>query len=432
MPDEIGLSCQSGKGFAECAPERPLSPFLSHVRLRLAKIVTLGNFVNAATHDFGEGSAIAARARLDIKAYELWTRCHEDGRVPSQQQLLGHDDCDFVDHSVLIKFRRDDTTPTISHIGTQLWLGLDGLLPQDIDEVPARSVLSRITEHYLEAVANRTAVGFEAEFVNEDGSAIGYRAIALPCATDGKHIDAVLGVVDYSMVGEAAGGEAAAPHPSAGPQDGAIDPSTGQGDMPKEGWRSVIAKMRRGPGEPVADEAVADESEPAAQAPVVQAADAEPPPLAPKKPRKRQALDPLPEPAADISQPAAGGRSAQSAVIAAALDQLLAIDGALAAALVELDSGMPLASAGVPDGIDLDIAVAGNTEVLRAKYRALRALGIEQRVEDIMITLPAQYHLLRPLSCDDGLFLCLVIDSGSATLGMARHELRRVERGLVL
>ena len=96
------------------------------------------------------------------------------------------------------------------------------------------------------------------------------------------------------------------------------------------------------------------------------------------------------------------------------------------------DSGMPLASAGGSDEIDLDIAVAGNTEVLRAKYKALRALGLDPRVEDIMITLPAQYHLLRPLSASDGLFLCLVVDSDHATLGMARHELRRVERTLKL
>lgn len=367
--------------------------------------------MNAATHDFGNDNAAGAGTRLDLKAYELWTRCHTDGGVPSQQELLSHEDCNFVDHSVLIKLKRDESTPTISHIGTQLWLGLDGLLPQDIDEVPARSVLSRITEHYLEAVANRTAVGFEAEFVNEDGSAIGYRAIALPCASDGERIDAVLGVVDYSMVDDETEGETSVPTLPPAPGDSAVQSPAEQDDMPKEGWRSVIAKMRRGPDEPVADEAM-----PGA-----------PPPA---KPRKRQALDPLPEPAEEGAAPVMEARSAQTAAIAGALDQLLAIDGAIAAALVELDSGMPLASAGDPGEIDLDIAVAGNTEVLRAKYRALRALGIEQRVEDIMITLPAQYHLLRPLSSNDGLFLCLVVDSGSATLGMARHELRRVERGL--
>lgn len=367
--------------------------------------------MNAATHDFEEEPAKATATRLDIGAYELWTRCHADGRVPSQQELLGHADCDFVDHSVLIRLGADDSTPTISHIGTQLWLGLDGLLPQDIAEVPARSVLSRITEHYLEAVANRTAVGFEAEFVNEDGSAIGYRAIALPCASDGERIDAVLGVVDYSMVGEDAVGVEAVESPS--------EP----GALPKEGWRSVIAKMRRDP-----DEAVADEEPAVSTAP--------PEPGSPKKSRKRQALDPAPEHSAKPPAMAAPGRrSAEAApgkTIRAALDRLLAIDGAIAAALVELDSGMPLASAGDPGGIDLDIAVAGNTEVLRAKYRALRALGLDERVEDIMITLTSQYHLLRPLTSDGGLFLCLVIDSSQAALAMARHELRRVERSLTI
>ena len=377
--------------------------------------------MNAPSHDFGNDPAASPGERLDLKAYELWTRCHEDGHVPSQQELLSHEDCNFVDHSVLIKLKRDDSTPSISHIGTQLWLGLDGLLPQNIDEVPARSVLSRITEHYLEAVANRTAVGFEAEFVNEDGSAIGYRAIALPCASDGERIDAVLGVVDYSMVED----ETDLPDAdSAPPVMKALEEpedSPDQGAMPKEGWRSVIAKMRRAPDEPVADEVIDPPPERAV----------EPKTPARAKTRKRQALDPLPDAEPDSAPPPVTP-SSQSAVIASALDQLLAIDGAIAAALVELDSGMPLASAGGSDEIDLDIAVAGNTEVLRAKYKALRALGLDPRVEDIMITLPAQYHLLRPLSASDGLFLCLVVDSDHATLGMARHELRRVERTLKL
>lgn len=389
--------------------------------------------MNAATHDFGhdfgEEAAVPSGERLDIQAYDLWARCHEDGRVPSQQELLGHRDCDFVDHSVLIRVRDDDSIPTISHIGTQLWLGLDGILPQDIGEVPARSVLSRITEHYLEAVANRTAVGFEAEFVNEDGSAIGYRAIALPCASDGERIDAVLGVVDYSIVGgdETVAGSAE----GKAPPDAAIE----LGPMPKEGWRSVIAKMRRGPDEPVADDEV---TPPTPQAESVTSTDTAV--AAQKKLRKRQALDPVPEtddgrdaqamPAPD--RPTVGARSAQSKAIGSALDQLLAIDGAIAAALVELDSGMPLASAGDAGDFDLDIAVAGNTEVLRAKCKALRALGGDERVEDIMITLSTQYHLLRPLSSDRGLFLCLVADSARATLAMARHELRRVERSLAL
>ncbi len=388
--------------------------------------------MNAATHDFEEEAAVPPGERLDIKAYDLWTRCHHGGRVPSQQELLGHEECDFVDHAVLIRIADEDTTPTISHIGTQLWLGLDGILPQDIGEVPARSVLSRITEHYLQAVANRTAVGFEAEFVNQDGSVIGYRAIALPCSGDGVQIDAVLGVVDYSLVDDDA------LEPRSDEDEGGLTEADRAAPMPKEGWRAVIAKMRRDPDEPVADE---KETLPLP-------AGAEPEPVAirkpdgPKhgKPRKRQALDPLPQ---SHDTPVEGvqpekdntpvsGTLPQGRAVRAALDQLLRIEGAIAAALVELDSGMPLASAGDAGDIDLDIAVAGNTEVLRAKGKALRALGTGERVEDIMITLTSQYHLLRPLASDEGLFLCLVVDSGRATLAMARHELRRVERALAL
>ena len=380
----------------------------------------MGTSVNAASRDFEDDTAVPPAERRDLMAYDLWTRCHQDGAVPSQQELLGHQECDFVDHSVLIRIVGEDTAPIISHIGTQLWLGLDGILPQDISEVPARSVLSRITEHYLEAVANRTAVGFEAEFVNEDGSAIGYRAIALPCASDGDTIDAVLGVVDYTLVEEEP-----LPAPEIAPEQNV---ATEAGDMPREGWRSVIANMRREPGEPVADEEVEAEQQPEVE-PVS--------PDAPKlKKRKRQALDPLPAESAaeeDIPPPPATGKTtARDDAIRTALGQLLEIEGALAAALVEIESGMPLASVGEAGGMDLDIAVAGNTEMLRAKRKAIRAIGMEDEVEDVIVTLFSQYHLLRPLGSNDGLFLCVVLDRKAATLAMARHELRRVEGALSL
>ena len=371
----------------------------------------MGTSVNAASHDFEDDAAVPPAERRDLIAYDLWSRCHHDGAVPSQQELLGHQECDFVDHSVLIRIVGEDTAPIISHIGTQLWLGLDGILPQDISEVPARSVLSRITEHYLEAVANRTAVGFEAEFVNEDGSAIGYRAIALPCASDGETIDAVLGVVDYSLVED----------PSVATPDTIVTDA----DMPREGWRSVIAQMRRDPDEPVADEHLESGAPPIAEV-------AAPDTPKPKK-RKRQALDPLPAIEEDpLPPPGRNDTPPREGVIHTALAQLLEIEGALAAALVEIESGMPLASLGEAGGIDLDIAVAGNTEMLRAKRKAIRAFGMEDEVEDVIVTLFSQYHLLRPLGSDDGLFLCLVLDRRAATLAMARHELRRVEGGLTL
>lgn len=112
-----------------------------------------------------------------------------------------------------------------------------------------------------------------------------------------------------------------------------------------------------------------------------------------------------------------------------ALKDAMLIEGALGAALVDYTSGMALGVLGGSKDLDLNIAAAGNTEVVRAKTRALEMLGIEDSIEDILITLKSQYHLLRPLArpSTKGLFLYLVLDRARANLAMARHELRRIE-----
>ena len=111
--------------------------------------------------------------------------------------------------------------------------------------------------------------------------------------------------------------------------------------------------------------------------------------------------------------------------------QALEIEGALAAALVDGDSGMMLASAG-DHSFDLEIAAAGHTELLRAELKTMRALGINDTVQDILVSLGQQYHILRPLRVAPSIFFYLALDRTRANLAMARHLLSVLEASTTL
>ena len=108
------------------------------------------------------------------------------------------------------------------------------------------------------------------------------------------------------------------------------------------------------------------------------------------------------------------------------------IEGALAAALVDAESGMILAAAGQSPGIDLELAAAGNTEVLRAKQRTIKSLHLADEVEDVLITLTTQYHVLRPLQKSPSVFYYLVLDRVRANLALARRALAELETNATL
>ncbi len=112
------------------------------------------------------------------------------------------------------------------------------------------------------------------------------------------------------------------------------------------------------------------------------------------------------------------------------LQELMTLDGAMCAAVVDYNSGMLLGSIG--SGVDLELAAAGNTEVVRAKMKTMQSLGLNDSIEDILITLGKQYHILRPAEKINGIFIYYVLDNGRANLALARRKVSDVESRFVM
>lgn len=113
-----------------------------------------------------------------------------------------------------------------------------------------------------------------------------------------------------------------------------------------------------------------------------------------------------------------------------ALDDILKIDGAQCAAIVDSSSGMMLGNIGT--GVDMEVAAAGNTEVVRAKLKTMKALGIDDAIEDMLITLGAAYHIIRPMAKYEGTFMYVVLDKARANLALARRKIADIEKVIAI
>lgn len=108
------------------------------------------------------------------------------------------------------------------------------------------------------------------------------------------------------------------------------------------------------------------------------------------------------------------------------------IEGAIGVALIDYNSGMALGTLTSVKDLDLEIVAAGTTDFVRAKMRTLELMRLDEPIEDILVTLTTQYHVIRPVTSrtGKGLFFYLMLDKHRANLALARHMIGRIESNL--
>lgn len=114
------------------------------------------------------------------------------------------------------------------------------------------------------------------------------------------------------------------------------------------------------------------------------------------------------------------------------LQEAMNLEGAIGAALVDWQSGMTLGTAGGGTSLNLDVAAAGSTDVVRSELKVMQNLGLDDKVEDMIITVSSQYHLIRVLENDESLFLFVALSKEQANLAMARYKLTKIESQLTV
>ena len=152
----------------------------------------------ASPADTGNIEIGSDERRMHVRAYNYWVSLLDGRDYPSIEDLEPGEVEDFAGNSVLLDFTAGRENPATPYIGAAIReeCGLDDSI-NSIADVPSRSLLSRLTDHYMQIIANRAPIGFEAEFVNQRSETICYRGILMPFSSDGDTIDFIYGVINW-------------------------------------------------------------------------------------------------------------------------------------------------------------------------------------------------------------------------------------------
>jgi hypothetical protein len=141
--------------------------------------------------------------RMQVRAYNHWAGLAGDRQFPNITDLDPADIAEFGPHSVLLDFTEGPGNPAVRFLGDKLGVecGAVGIIDR-LSDVPSRSLLSRITDHYMQILAHQAPIGFEAEFINHVGLALLYRGILLPYSSDDRTIDYIYGVINWKEMAD--------------------------------------------------------------------------------------------------------------------------------------------------------------------------------------------------------------------------------------
>lgn len=194
--------------------------------------------------------------RMQVRAYNYWARGLGERNFPLIDDLDPASLEDFGSYSVLLDFSRGVENPYVTYIGARIAeeCGATEAGIARLSDVPSRSLLSRITDHYMQILANQAPIGFEAEFVNQRGRTVLYRGILLPYSTDDQTIDFILGVINWKELADQKAAEELLLEIDQALSTPTISPSVRRVEIP-----APSMDWADGPGSPVSDE-VSDEA----------------------------------------------------------------------------------------------------------------------------------------------------------------------------
>ncbi|MFL6845492.1 MAG: hypothetical protein ACJ8ER_11500 [Allosphingosinicella sp.] len=143
--------------------------------------------------------------RMHVRAYNYWVSLLDGRAYPSIRGLAPETLGDFGPNSVLLDFSDGSDDPRVAWLGDALREECDLIGDiRRISDVPKRSLLSRLTDHYLQIIANKAPIGFEAEFVGQRGKNTMYRGILMPFSSTGEAIDFIYGVINWKEIADSA------------------------------------------------------------------------------------------------------------------------------------------------------------------------------------------------------------------------------------